>query len=43
MFDRERIRAAMEIIGSWWFAGIVGWIIVISNYPVAGGIPHYAG
>lgn len=28
---------------SWWLFGIVGWILIISNYPIGITIPRYAG
>lgn len=33
----------LKILASWYFWGILGWIIVITNFPLSVVIPRYAG
>ena len=37
------LRRTYEIVTSWWFVGIVGWLIIILNYPIDAVLPRYAG
>lgn len=34
---------ARSILTSWYFSGIIGWLILAANYPLTEIVPRYAG
>jgi hypothetical protein len=34
--------AAISILTSWWLIGLIGWTIVVCNYPIDQVLPTYA-
>lgn len=51
MMNREAWQAisgralsfVLMVLASWYFWGILGWLIVIYNYPLEDVLPRYAG
>jgi len=43
MNTKDIVRLISVCLQSWWFYGIVGWLLIIAFYPIGVVIPRYAG
>lgn len=40
---RKLMIMGVSIATSWWFLGLLGWTLVVLNYPIDAVLPKYAG
>jgi len=42
-FIKKWVPAIRRILTSWWFLGLLGWVLIGLNYPLENVLPRYAG
>ena len=43
MLKNPFFKSVAAIVTSWWFVGLIGWALIVMNYPIDVILPKYAG